>query len=70
MSHRVFIPSAVAEELKSFVYFDYDISFLHQRDKYIICTALDRKFINALSEQQDAGEAEAIALAKEINADL
>jgi predicted nucleic acid-binding protein len=67
---QVFIPSGVAEELKSLVTFGYDISFLQEREKYIIRKASDTKFMQALGEQLDMGEAEAIALAKEIKADL
>jgi predicted nucleic acid-binding protein len=60
----------VAEELTSLSNYGFDLSFLEDNIHYIIREALNRKFIKSLSEHLDAGEAEAIALAKELKADL
>ena len=67
---QVFIPITVAAELNTLVAYGYDISFLEDQDNYIIRQASDTGFIKSLSEWLDAGEAEAIALAKELKADL
>ncbi len=67
---QVFIPSTVAAELHTLISFGYDVSFLHQEDIFIIRQAADIFFVEELSEQLDAGEAEAIALAKELRAGL
>lgn len=67
---EIYIPSTVALELNSLVHFGYDISFLKETDRYKICKAQDEIFIKNLSEYLDEGEAEAIALAKELHADL
>ena len=67
---QVFIPSTVAAELNTLISFGYDVSFLEQQNIYIICKATDIKFTEDLSEHLDAGEAEAIALAKELKAEL
>lgn len=66
----VFIPVSVANELNSLIAYGFDISFLEDKEKYIIRQAADTSFIKMLSVHIDAGEAEAIALAKELNADL
>lgn len=67
---QIFIPASVAAELNTLPSFGYDISFLKDQNKYVIRQASDTKFTEALSQFLDAGEAEAIALAKEIHADL
>lgn len=64
---QVYIPS-VTLELNTLISFGYDISFLKENDKYIICKAKDEVLIKNLSEHLDEGEAEAIALAKELHA--
>ena len=66
----VFIPVSVANELNSLISFGFNISFLEDKEKYIIRQAADTDLIKMLSVHIDAGEAEAIALAKELNADL
>ena len=67
---HVYIPSVVAKEMNSLISFGYDVSFLQNKNSYTISTAADTLLIESLSEYLDAGEAEAIALAKELNADL
>ncbi|MCW3109657.1 MAG: nucleic acid-binding protein [Segetibacter sp.] len=66
----MFIPFSVATELKTLIPFGYNISFLQEQNKYIIRKPVDIKLIQDLCEYIDIGEAEAIALAKELNADL
>jgi len=67
---QVFIPSTVSAELNTLISFGYDISFLKQQDKFITCEAQNVRLIEVLSEHLDAGEAEAIALALELKAEL
>lgn len=67
---QVFIPSVVFDEMKELIAFGYDISFLQNSSAYIIRNATNKQMITALTEYLDPGEAEAIALAKEIKADL
>ena len=67
---QVLIPLSVAAELKTLVQFGYDVSFLEMNDVFIIRQSTDTGFINALSEHLDLGEAEAIALAREMKAEL
>ena len=67
---QIVIPAIVAEEMKTLLSFGYDISFLQNNSAYVIRDASDKKLIAALNQYLDTGEAEAIALAKEIQADL
>lgn len=67
---QIYIPATVAEELQTLVQFGYDISFLKNTETYIIRKATDQSLMQALSRYLDAGEVEAIALAKELKADL
>lgn len=68
--NQVYIPTSVLKEMEELVAFGYDISFLNDISKYTIRTATDIGLIKELSTVLDAGEAEAIALAKELEADL
>ena len=56
--------------MKELIRFGYDISFLQNNNAYLVRSAANKQLIAQLSEHLDAGEAEAIALAKEIKADL
>ncbi len=67
---QVFIPLTVATELKSLIHFGFDISFLSEEGICKVMEASDTNFVKTLSRNIDAGEAEAIALAKELQADL
>jgi len=67
---EIYIPFIVAEELQTLVQFGYDISFLNDKERYIIRKATDILFMQDLRERLDEGEIEAIALAKELKADL
>ena len=67
---QVFIPTMVANELNTLTQFGYDLSFLERKDVFIIRQPTDAKFITEVSEILDPGEAEAIALAKELKANL
>jgi len=70
MYGKVIIPSTVASELNTLITFGYDLSFLKEKETFIIQKAMDKQFIAVLSRQLDPGEAEAIALAKVLQADL
>jgi predicted nucleic acid-binding protein len=50
--------------------FGFDVSFLGEKAAYIIREAADTGFIKMLTIHVDAGEAETIALAKELNDNL
>ena len=67
---QIFIPSTVVAELNTLVSFGYDLSFLQQENTCIIYKAKDTAFVKELSQHLDAGEAEAIASAKELEAGL
>ena len=60
----------MAEELKTLIDFGYNISFLEEKSSFKIRSAVDLIIIEKLCRYLDKGEAEAIALAKELNADL
>lgn len=66
----VIIPTSVADEMEELILFGYDISFLNDQSRYLIRTATNVELIKELSTVLDPGEAEAIALAKEVKADL
>lgn len=66
----VYMPEAVATELKTLTGFGYDVSFLSNSAVFIIRPALDTGRVQKLSEELDAGEAEAIVLATELKAGL
>ena len=67
---QIIIPATVAAEVRTLVSFGYDVSFLDDTQRYTIRTATDQAFMHALSEHLDAGEAEAITIARELRADL
>lgn len=67
---RVYIPHAVAGELNTLVGFGYDISFLNQSENFIVSEAGDRFIDEDWYTVLDLGEAEAIALAIELKAEL
>ena len=67
---RVYIPTAVAAELETLPAFGYEISFMNDTKTFIVQSATDTAFVQQLSRELDAGEAEAIALAAELHADL
>jgi uncharacterized protein len=66
---KIIIPASVANELQSLEAFGYDISFLKMADVFPVITSTDIAFQQKLMEHLDAGESEAIALAKELDAD-
>lgn len=67
---KVYIPQAVAEEIKSLIGFGYDISFLNQSDLFDVKRPADGFIHEEWYNILDIGEAEAIALALELNVDL
>jgi uncharacterized protein len=67
---KVYIPATVAAELNTLVQFGYNISFLEEKQTYIVLKATDELLVKSLCAYLDEGEAEAIALAKELHADL
>lgn len=66
----VYLPPAVVAELKTLPAFGYDISFLSNSKAFVVRAAADADRVRQLSEELDAGEAEAIVLATELRADL
>jgi len=67
---EVIIPPEVQSELKELERFDYDLSIFKKADWILIRTPEDKKLIAQLEQVLDRGEAEAIALAKELKADF
>lgn len=67
---EVYIPLAVAAELETLPAFGFDISPIKNNKAFIVRQPADTEFRNQLNEELDAGEAEAIALAIELHADL
>lgn len=67
---KIVIPASVFEELKELESFGYDISVIANAAWISVQAASDRNMVLALSQSLDMGESEAIALAKEIGADL
>jgi hypothetical protein len=66
---KIIIPQSVALELQSLNAFGYSLSFLRQVESYSIIQCNDLQFMELLQQHLDAGESEAIALAKELHAD-
>jgi predicted nucleic acid-binding protein len=67
---KIYLPLTVAAELNTLIPFGFDVSFLNDKDVFTVMQASDTNLIKQLSLYIDAGEAEAIALAKELNAGL
>lgn len=67
---QIYIPTAVANEMYELMPFGYDISFLNDHSHYIVRPANDVELVKVLSTVLDRGEAEAIALSREVKADL
>ena len=67
---RVYIPRAVASELETLVDFGYDISFLNRNEEFVVKDAGDQYILQDWYSILDIGEAEAIALAIELKADI
>jgi predicted nucleic acid-binding protein len=67
---RIVVPASVVQELNSLPAFGYDISFIKDEEQFLILTASNIAMVQSFSVFLDAGEAEAIALAKELSADL
>ncbi len=66
----VIIPPAVDKEIKAMKLIGYDISSYEKADWIITRQLVDKKTLALLKLKIDSGEAEAIALAMEINCDL
>lgn len=67
---KTYIPGAVANELKTLIGFGYDISFLNERDVFIVTNPKEEFVQQAWLTKLDKGEAEALALAIELKAEL
>ena len=67
---EITIPPAVLSELEELRRFGYDLSALNQAHWISERIPSDSKLINKFEEVLDRGEAEAIALAKELKADF
>lgn len=67
---RIILPQSVWEELKSLEHWGYDPLRISNLAWIEIQSAKDGAMFRKLLNQLDPGEAEAIALAKELNADL
>ena len=67
---QVYLPTAVAAELQTLRPFGYDLSFLQDQKTFIVRSAIGKQIVARAYHELDLGEAEAIALAIELNADL
>lgn len=67
---QVLIPLAVMEELQRLSNFGYDLAEMTQATWLEVRQPSDLKKVQSLLEKLDEGEANAIALAQEINADF
>lgn len=67
---RVYVPGAVARELKTLAAFGYDVSFLQNESLLIVSSMAGKNTVAKLYDDLDEGATEAIALAMELNADL
>lgn len=67
---RVIIPQTVADELEQLSLFGHDTSAILNREWLSISPVLGFEKLKKLRDQLDPGEAEAIALAQELNADF
>jgi len=67
---KIYIPLAVAEELQTLKQFGYNLELINNDERFIILHPSNKNLVAYLSEHIDNGEAEAIALAKELNANL
>ena len=67
---EIIVPPAVRSELNELKRFDYDLSSFEKADWVIIQAPKSSELLIQLEEVLDRGEAEAIALAKELKADF
>lgn len=66
----ILIPPAVRSELEELRRFKYDLSLLEEAEWIIIKAPTDSALVGKFEQVLDLGEAEAIALAKELHADF
>lgn len=66
---QLIIPETVFHEIKALEAFGIDIDCIETADWIEVKAVRDRAFVEALAAEVDRGEAEAIALAKELTAD-
>jgi uncharacterized protein len=66
---QLIIPESVFQEVKALKTFGIDTSFIQVADWISIQSVRDRALVATLESELDRGEAEAIALAIELNAD-
>lgn len=67
--HQLVIPVKVAEELQQLSHFGFDVSWVNNTDWMEIRQVSHADWVTPLLSTVDAGEAEAIVLAKELQAD-
>ncbi|MCF8372773.1 MAG: DUF3368 domain-containing protein [Bacteroidales bacterium] len=65
----IVIPQAVADEIKALEEFEVDLSVYFNSEWIIKSSAKNQHLVQELMNMLDAGESEAIVLAKELNAD-
>lgn len=66
---QLIIPESVSQEVQALDTFGIDVSFVSKADWITVQSASDRSLVAKLAFEVDSGEAEAIALAIELNAD-
>lgn len=67
---KLFVPQKVYSECTDTRYYQNEVKLINNADWLQVKTILDYKLFSLLNSELDAGEAEALILAMELNADL